>query len=918
MGTHERSSFGQLLRRHRLAAGLTQEELAERTGLSARAITDLERGVRRFPYPDTVARLADGLGLGERERDELRATARRVHDAAPAQDRSEHDDRHQTGVVRKSAEGVLPLQLTSFVGRQHEVAEIRALLQQRRLVTLVGAGGVGKTRLALQVAAEAVAGYPDGVWMVDLAPIAEAALVPKAVASVLDVREQPDRPLAETLIDALRQEHLLLLLDNCEHLVQPAAVLVQSLLQGCPGLCVLATSRHALRAPGETVWWVPSLSLPEPDASAIAEHVARSEAAQLFVERARAVRPEFGVTNENAASVAEVCRKLDGIPLALELAAARVLVLSAEQIAARLDDRFKLLTGGSPTALPRQQTLRGTLDWSYELLSAPEQMLLRRLAVFAGGWILEAAESVCAGEGLESDAVLDLLQELVSKSLVLVWHEAHVVRYRLLETVRQYAWERLREADEQEDTYRRHRDWCLRLAEEAEPRLYGAEQVEWLHRLEREHDNVRAALTWNQAPSGEDSIAFARMARALWWFWYLHGHFSEGYRWTKKAASSIEPSSLQAGVLLGAGWLRYGRGELERAASLLDESLTLAGDYRDGRTVIKAMIALAFTLRDRGEDHRSGPLLDECLALARDIGDRWSEGFALYLMGVQAANRRDRAAVADLCGRSISMFRESGERLGLAYASMELGRLAFDDGHADRALQLFGQGLTLSRELGNRRGICFALEGLAQVARSRGELEEAVALLQEAVLIWQQLGNQRNQTFPLAGLAVLAAEHHDSQRAAWLFAAAEARQEPRALPESARAPVGYQAAVSMVREDLGDAAFDLAWAAGRAMKIDEVIEQALAVSATRAQTSVAMTRTQSADPAVNLLSAREREIAVLVAQGLSNRRIAETLVIASRTAGTHVGHILDKLGLHSRAQIAAWSVEHGLDTAPTE
>jgi predicted ATPase/DNA-binding CsgD family transcriptional regulator len=747
---------------------------------------------------------------------------------------------HQTAAARSGSAGVLPLPLTSFIGREHDIAEVRSLLQRGRLLTLVGAGGVGKTRLALRVAAEVAAGYTDGVWLVDLAPLADAALVPKAVASALDVREQPARPLAETLVDALRRRQLLLVLDNCEHLVHAAAAL----------------------------------------------------------------------TDRNAASVAQVCRHLDGIPLALELAAARLLVLSPEQLAARLDDRFKLLTGGSPTALPRQQTLRGTLDWSYDLLSAPERTLLQRLAVFAGGWTLEAVELVCAGRGLEGDAVLDVLAGLVSKSLVVVGHEAQAARYRLLETVRQYAWERLQRAGEQEDVGRRHRDWCLALAEEAEPRLYCAEQVQWLDRLEREHDNLRVALAWSHARTDE-STALARLARALWWFWYLHGHFGEGGRWLEDAVAGTEPSSLRAGVLLGMGWLAYGQGELEHATDLLEESLTLAREYRDRRTAVQAMIALSFTLRDRGQHHRSGPLLDECVALSREIGDRWGEGFALYLMGVEASFRRDHAAVADWCGQSLPIFRALGERLGLAYTLHELGRLAFDQSDDKRAVQLYQEGLALSRELGNRRGICFALEGLARGARRRGDSAEAVTLLQEALVIWHQLGNHRNQGFALAGLATLAAEQHEPERAARLFAAAEARLEPLALPKLVRAPAGYEEAVARAREELGNASFAAAWATGRAMPLDQAIDEALALSGA-CPTPSAMTGPASADTALAGLSAREREVAVLVAQGLSNRRIAERLVIAPRTADTHVGHILDKLGLHSRAQIAAWVVEHGL------
>jgi predicted ATPase/DNA-binding CsgD family transcriptional regulator/DNA-binding XRE family transcriptional regulator len=890
-----------LLQRHRQAAGLSQEELAERAALSRRGISDLERGARRAPYPETARRLAQALGLAGPEQSAFLAAA--------------HQPISSESGVRI---GSLATPLSSFVGREQELTEIVRLLETTRLLTLTGAGGVGKTRLALRVAADVAAGYAHGVWMVDLAPLADATLVPKAVASALDVREQPGRSLADTIVDALRRRHLLLVLDNCEHLVHASAALAETLLQACPRLRVLTTSRHALRAPGETVWWVPSLKLPEVDALVTAEQVAGSEAVQLFVERARAVGPAFALTDQNAASVAHVCRHLDGIPLALELAAARLLVLSPEQLAARLDDRFKLLTGGSPTALPRQQTLRGTLDWSYELLSELERTLLRRLAVFAGGWTLEAAESVCAGEGLEGDAILDLLAGLVSKSLVVVGHEAQGVRYRLLETVRQYAWERLQAAGEQEDACRRHRDWCLMLGEEAEPRLYRAEQVEWLERLEREHDNLRLALAWTHAQT-DGSIAFARLARALWWFWYLHGHFSEGRRWLEQAVSGIEQASLRAGVLLGTGWLSYGRGELDHATDLLEESLTLARERGDLRTAAQAMIALSFTLRDHGQRERSRPLLDECLAVSREIGYRWGAAFALYLMGVEAIWRREYAAAAEFCGQSLPIFRELGERLGLAYTLHELGRLAFDQDDDKRATELYEEGLALSRELGNRRGICFALDGLARGARRRGEPTRATALIRETLVIWHGLGNHWFQAFALAGLAALAAEQHESARAARLFGAAEARLETLGLtlPQVVRPDLRYDEAIARAREELGEVAFVDAWVAGRALSVDQAMDEALAVSAPSPSPST-MTGARSADTALAVLSAREREVAALVARGFSNRQIAETLVIAPRTADTHVGHILDKLGLRSRAQIAAWIVEHGLTTACVE
>jgi non-specific serine/threonine protein kinase len=664
--------------------------------------------------------------------------------------------------------------------------------------------------------------------LADLAPLADPALLPKAIASALQVQEQPGRPLVDTLADALRRRHLLVVLDNCEHMIQRCAEVVELLLRACPHLCVLTTSRQVLRITGETVWWVPSLQLPDSVAPVLTEHITGAEAVQLFIERAGAVLPGFALTEQNAAAVAQICRQLDGIPLALELAAARLSALSVEQIAARLDDRFKLLTEGSRTALPRQQTLRGTLDWSHDLLSEPERVLLRRLAGFTGGWTLEAAESVCSGDGLEPGDILDVLAQLVGKSLVVADSHGEATRYRMLETVRQYATEKLQAAGEDERLYRRQRDWCLALANEAEPNLYRAEQVRWLDRLEREHDNLRVALAWSQARSGE-SIALAGSARALWWFWYLHGHFHEGRRWLDEAASCTEQSSLRAGVLLGAGWLRYGAGELERASDRLQYSLMLAREHHAWRTAVQAMIALSFTLRDRGQHDRSRALLDECLALAHGIGFEWGAAFSLYLLGTEAIWRGDLETAADLLGQSLAIFRELGERLGLAYTLHELGRLAFEQGDDQHAIEFYQEGLALSRELGNRRGICFALDGLARGARRRGELARATDLLRETLVIWQALGNRRYQVYALAGLATLAAEQHQSDRATRLFGAAEVQLETLAasLSHMVRPDVVYDEAVARAREELGDAAFADAWAAGRAMAVDQAIDEAL-------------------------------------------------------------------------------------------
>jgi non-specific serine/threonine protein kinase len=813
----------------------------------------------------------------------------------------------------------LPTELSSFIGRKREITAVRQLLQTTRLLTLIGAGGVGKTRLALRVMSEVAHSYADGVWVVDLAPVADPTLVPKAVASALDVQEQPGRALHDTLADAVRRRALLLLFDNCEHLVQSCAELTEVLLGACPRLCIMATSRQALRIAGETVWRVPSLQMPELVDAAAVVRVSHTEAVQLFVERARAAQPAFVLSDLNVSAVVQVCHQLDGIPLALELAAARLSALSAEQIAARLDDRFMLLTEGSRTALSRQQTLRSMLDWSHALLSGRERVLLRRLAVFAGGWTLEAAEVVCADETLQASEILDLLAQLVGKSLVVADAQGEKVRYWLLETMRQYAWEHLRTAGEEEHMRRRHAAWCVALSEEAQPRLYRTEQVQWLEQLEREHDNLRLALAWSHAqPNG--SIRVARLARALWWFWYLHGHLNEGRYWLDLVVLLPEPASAgvgvatelalaRAGALLGAGWLAYGNAELERAGQLLEQSAARARECGDRQTTAQALMGLSFTLRDRGQLQRSRTLLDESLALARATGFRWGEAFSLYLMGNAAALQGDFAEVPVLCGQSLRLFQELGERLGTAYALNELARNAFDRHEDELATELYQQGLVLSRELGNRRGICFGLDGLARGARERSELVRAESLLREEMVLWRDLGNRFHQAFVMTRLAALAAEQHQARRAACLFGAAEAQFEyvGTTTPRWLRDFAAYDQATATACQELGAGAFADLWAAGRAMSREAAIDEALAFEGPPA------TPSKGAHAAgLGRLSPREREVAVLVAEGRSNNEIGTALVIATRTADTHVGHILNKLGLHRRAQIAAWVVEHGL------
>jgi predicted ATPase len=441
----------------------------------------------------------------------------------------------------------LPAPRSSFVGREREMLEVEFDLATSRLLTLTGAGGSGKTRLALEVARDLVEAYPDGVWLVELAPLSEAALVPRAVAEALEVLERPTEPLTDTLAEVLRDRQLLLVVDNCEHLLEASARLVDKLLDSCPRLRILATSREAIGVEGEIRWDVPPLSMPDPQHTLSPEELEGYESVRLFVERARGRDPSFSLSLHNALTVAEVCGRLEGIPLALELAAARVGTLSLEQILERLTDSLGLLTRGGRTAVPRQRTLKGTLDWSYDLLSEPERVLFGRLSTFAGGWTLVASEVVGSGEGVEEGEVLDLLSGLVDKSLVVAkGSDEGGVRYRLLEPVRQYALARLEESGETEAAKRAHAQHFLAMAEEAEPELLGPREAEWYDRLEDEHDNIRVALSWSL--EGADPELGVRLAGAIWWFWHRHGHLSKGIRWLEAGLAEEGGTSATARV----------------------------------------------------------------------------------------------------------------------------------------------------------------------------------------------------------------------------------------------------------------------------------------------------------------------------------------------------------------------------------
>ncbi|HSH81800.1 MAG TPA: tetratricopeptide repeat protein [Herpetosiphonaceae bacterium] len=761
-------SFAELLRRYRARARLSQEQLAEQAGLSLRAVSDLERGINRMPRNATVRLLAETLKLSEAEHATFAAAARGevslpAVSAAPAHN--------------------LPPQLTSFIGRAQDVAAVVRLILRPsvRLVTLTGPGGAGKTRLSLRAAEELLPSFPDGVRFVDLAPITDPDLVLQAIASTLGVGETAGISSSEGLREHLREKNLLLVLDNFERVVLAGNLLTQ-LLVAAPGLKMLVTSRVVLRVRGEHEYAVPPLATPPPEPRSSWEEVARYESVELFLTRARAVRLDFALDTGNAQVIAEICRRLDGLPLAIELAAARVHVLSPQAMLPRLADRFSLLTRGAQDVPARQRTLRGTLDWSYGLLHEKEQQLFAQLGVFAGSPTLEAIEAVGGPD------VLDIVSSLVDSSLLrqeeLPGGEA---RFRLLETVREYALARLAESGAADAARLRHAEFYLRLAEAARHELTGPHQKTWLDRLEAEHDDLRAALA-SLHMQGKGKLLL-RLAAALYQFWYFHGHLSEGRRWLERALATSPgvESKARAYALIAAGQLAWRQ-----------------GDYGCQEV-----------------------FLAEGLSLSRKLGDKLATAAALGGLGNRAWNAGQREPAAELFEASLQLYREIGDKRGVAIMLKNLGALADDAGDYLRAIELVEESLALRRELGDVRGVAVELRNLASVWHELGEHGRARALLIESLRICRELGEKRVMVLCLEMFATLAGACGEVERAARLWGASEALRDALGTPAQPHQAVADEAEKQRARAQIGDIAWAAAWEQGQAMTLEQAVAYAL-------------------------------------------------------------------------------------------
>jgi predicted ATPase/DNA-binding CsgD family transcriptional regulator len=805
--------------------------------------------------------------------------------------------------------------LTSFVGREREVADVGRMLGETRLLTLFGAGGVGKTRLARRTGLQVLPSYRDGVWLVELAPLADPTTIPRAVASALGIQEEPGRDLTETLAGAVQARQVLLILDNCEHLLDGVAGLVTRLLGACPDLSILTTSREILGVAGESIHRVPSLAVPD-DASLrgergdVAAALAHHDATRLFVERAHSVQDGFQVTEQNAASIAQICRRLDGIALAIELAAARARLLTPQQIAARLDDRFRLLTNGGRAALPRQRTLRAAIDWSYDLLTEPERVFLQRLAVFAGGCTLEAAEAVTAA-GPDS---LDVLGRLVDRSLVTVDLSGAEARYGLLETIREYALEKLDASGEAEAVRRWHANHFLALAERTEPALHGPDQAAWLDRFELEHENFRSALSWTLGEGDAPMIAL-RLTRALGWFWFIRSPLSEA-RWLEMALTAtdgpttdIECIRARAKAFFWLGWIARFRNDPPRAFALGEKSLALSRAIGDRPAEAFTLAIMGTLLRDLGDYPRARAAAERGIVLARETGEQRATAHGLYALASIIFYERYVAPYAGPDGSCPVPF-PSWSLLDLPQATLD-----------QLPITLLEESLAISRQLGDLWGMAVALTGgggLTAYSIVAGDFARATSACRESLDLHWRIHGVRSVGLALRGFGHIALGQGEPARAARLLAAFRRQYElsgallghsvwPGDEPEM----VALRAHLQVPAE-----AFTAIWQQGRAMSLEQAIAYALRETDPFGDDETTASTPGAAGPSavrdVAALTPREREVAVLVGRGYSNRRIAAHLVIAEKTAEVHARNIREKLGLESRAQIAAWVAQRGL------
>jgi non-specific serine/threonine protein kinase len=776
-------------------------------------------------------------------------------------------------------EGNLPVPVTRFVGRRDDLTAVRRALQESRLVTLTGVGGVGKTRLALEVAQLVHRAFPGGVWMADLSAVEDPARVPQAVANALGIVDRSTRTPTDSLAERLRDSETLIIVDNCEHLVDACAHLLAALLTRTAAVRVLATSRRTVEIDGERLYAVPPLGVPDELGTASTDAVSRYDAVQLLIDRARALQPGFTLTETNRVAVARLCARLDGLPLAIELAATRLRTLSLDQLLDRLEGRFALLTGGNRAAGARQQTLRAMIDWSHSLCSERERLLWARLSVFAGGFDLESAESVCAGPGLDRGSVLDVLDRLVAQSIVLSDTGPHEVRFRLLETIRQYGRERLQELGEESRLRHRHRDHYLELAESTAVQWCTTHQQAALARLRTEHGNLRAALEFSLSDSEGYPTALA-LASALRHHWYADAFLGEGRRWLDRvlAMPIPAPSPARIDALWVAAWVSLLQGDIDAATARLAECATLAtgpGDQR-ARGYLSSLSGTAELFQGHLTQARAA--FEDGLAIFDRLGDAEGALWAMFQLAITLAHSGESERARTICRKALALSDATGEQLCRSYTLWVLGFETWLHGDAEQAAGYAREGLALERGFNDPVGVALIIELLAWIASSRDDLAAAALLLATADSVWDLIGTTLSAFGPPLEAHRAACERRLAQGLDRETAARARRRGRHATVESA-ITVALQAAPG---------------------------------SGADARTGAGPAAAATAPPLPDgPLTAREEEVAARLARGLSNRAIAAELVISPRTVDGHVERILAKLGFTARTQVAAWVATRG-------
>jgi predicted ATPase/DNA-binding XRE family transcriptional regulator len=851
---HETISFGTWLRQKRRALDLTQKAFADQIGCAEITVRRMEADEYK-PSKELAFVLFEKLGIPEPERSQWISFARGVSDVPSP----------SNTLLKKSITN-LPAALTTFIGREKEQAAVIHLIAKHRLVTLTGSGGVGKTRLSIKVGEQIVGNYVDGVWLVQLATILDPLLVSRTTAIALGLRAKSRRPVIDILCDYLREKNLLIILDNCEQLVNACAKMTNQILHAAPNVRILATSREAFGMEGELTYRVPSLGVPETQSLPQVDTLIQYEAVKLFVDRATSAVPAFTVTNDNISFIAQICYRLDGIPLAIELAAAKVRVLSIEQITDRLDDRFRLLIGGNRTALARYQTLRATIDWSYNLLTPREQVLLRRLSVFVGGWTLESAESICEGGSVKTEDVLYMLEQLINKSLVIVEEAGQAARYRMLETIRQYAREKLAESGEGKVVRSRHLDFFLAIALRFKHEVHGSQALNWMKRVNTEHDNLREAM--NGAGEAGEALSGLRLGAALHYYWLAQGYWGLGRELLERLLARPEAAGhtlARADALNLAGDLATQLGDLKAARTLLEESkaigLELSEEGKRSLGWARMLLGQSWMGHNTAMAQHE---LNQSIVLLREAGEAWRLAIALLLRGGLAGDQGDLVQAHEFFSESLAILQKNGDTWTAAlptqslgwvfyclgeytiasahlqqalaiYRTAEdkndipgplahLGSIAVLEGNDDQATRYFDERLVLARELMNKAMIANALCDLGIVTGHLGDFARSTALLHEGLRLSQEIDNMYLIAACLAGLTSIQQKPH---RAAQMLAASRAAFERSGRFIEPLYRVEHERAESRIREVLNAQDFGKFSEEGYAMRVEQVIALAL-------------------------------------------------------------------------------------------